>query len=97
MRNTDIVEIRGHLIDSGSLSRVLNDITDYGGDYVVQRFDIGHGPTDPSYARIEVSADDEATLRTPELASPSNASPGATFCGSSVPRSAAPTVKPARS
>ena len=63
MKSTETVEIRGHLIDSGSLSRVLNDITDYGGDYVVQRFEIGHGTTDPSYARIEVSADDEETLQ----------------------------------
>ncbi len=63
MKSTEAVEIRGHLIDSGSLSRVLSDITDYGGDYVVQRFDIGHGTADPSYARIEVSADDEATLQ----------------------------------
>ena len=63
MKSTETVEIRGHLIDSGSLSRVLSDITDYGGDYVVQRFDIGHGTADPSYARIEVSAEDEATLQ----------------------------------
>jgi lysine-ketoglutarate reductase/saccharopine dehydrogenase-like protein (TIGR00300 family) len=60
---SDTVEIRGHLIDSGALSRVLNDITDYGGDYAVQHFDIGHGTSDPSYARIEVTADDEATLQ----------------------------------
>jgi lysine-ketoglutarate reductase/saccharopine dehydrogenase-like protein (TIGR00300 family) len=60
---TDTVEIRGHLIDSGSLSRVLNDITEYGGDYVVRQFDIGHGTADPSYARIEVSADDEESLQ----------------------------------
>jgi lysine-ketoglutarate reductase/saccharopine dehydrogenase-like protein (TIGR00300 family) len=63
VKSTETVEIRGHLIDSGSLSRVLSDITDYGGDYVVQRFDIGHGTADPSYARIEVSAEDEATLQ----------------------------------
>ena len=63
MNVSDTVEIRGHLIDSGSLSRVLNDITEYGGDYVVRQFDIGHGTTDPSYARIEVSADDEESLQ----------------------------------
>jgi lysine-ketoglutarate reductase/saccharopine dehydrogenase-like protein (TIGR00300 family) len=60
---TDIVEIRGHLIDSGSLSRVLNDVTEYGADYVVTHFDIGHGMGDPSYAVIEVSADDEESLQ----------------------------------
>ena len=29
----------------------------------MKRFDIGHGTGDPSYAQIEVSADDEATLQ----------------------------------
>ncbi|WP_445255875.1 ornithine cyclodeaminase [Nocardioides aurantiacus] len=57
------VEITGHLIDSGALSRVLNDVAEYGGDYVVLQFDIGHGTGDPSYARIEVSAGDEGTLQ----------------------------------
>ncbi len=63
MTHRDIVEIRGHLIDTGTLSRVLNDTTEYGGDYAVERFDIGHGADDPSYTRIEVSADDEDTLQ----------------------------------
>ena len=57
------VEITGHLIDEGSLSRVLNDVGEYGGDYVVHQFDIGHGTADPSYARIEVSAGDEEVLQ----------------------------------
>jgi hypothetical protein len=57
------VEITGHLIDEGSLSRVLNDVGEYGGDYVVHQFDIGHGTADPSYARLEVSAADEETLQ----------------------------------
>ena len=63
MTHDEIVEIRGHLIDTASLSKVLNDINEYGGDYVVEQFDIGHGTTDPSYARIEVSADDEESLQ----------------------------------
>ncbi len=63
MTHSEIVEIRGHLIDTASLSKVLNDIGEYGGDYVVERFDIGHGSADPSYARIRVSADDEETLQ----------------------------------
>ena len=63
MTYREIVEIRGHLIDSGALSRVLNDVTEYGADYVVQHFDIGHGTSDPSYARIEVSAEDELSLQ----------------------------------
>ena len=61
--HSEIVEIRGHLIDTATLSRVLNDVDEYGGDYVVERFDIGHGSDDPSYARIDVSAESEETLQ----------------------------------
>ena len=61
--HNEIVEIRGHLIDTAALSRVLNDVDEYGGDYVVERFDIGHGSDDPSYARINVSAESEETLQ----------------------------------
>ena len=63
MSHNEIVEIRGHLIDTASLSKVLNDIGEYGGDYRVEQFDIGHGADDPSYARIDVSADREDTLQ----------------------------------
>ncbi|MEO5653007.1 MAG: TIGR00300 family protein [Marmoricola sp.] len=63
MSTSEIVEITGHLIDSGSLSRVLNDVDEYGGDYVIQRFDVGHGTDDPSYALLEVTADDEESLQ----------------------------------
>ena len=34
----------GHLIDTGVLSRVLDDILEYGGDYSIDRFDVGHEP-----------------------------------------------------
>jgi lysine-ketoglutarate reductase/saccharopine dehydrogenase-like protein (TIGR00300 family) len=61
--HNEIVEITGHLIDTAALSKVLNDIDEYGGDYVVQQFDIGHGSDDPSYARINVSAEAEETLQ----------------------------------
>ncbi len=63
MAHNEIVEIRGHLIDTAALSKVLNDIGEYGGDYRVEQFDIGHGSDDPSYARINVSADQEETLQ----------------------------------
>src|ERR1700712_3575153 len=61
--HNEIVEIRGHLIDTASLSKVLNDIDEYGGDYRGEQFDIGPGTADPSYPRIDVSADAEATLQ----------------------------------
>src|SRR3954454_3000217 len=61
--HNELVELEGHLIDTATLSKVLNDITEYGGDYRVDQFDIGHGSDDPSYARINVSAAHEETLQ----------------------------------
>src|SRR5262245_34961819 len=60
---TETVEISGHLMDSGILSRVLDDIREYGGDHVIDRFDLGHDADDTSYARILVKADDEEALQ----------------------------------
>jgi len=60
---TETVEISGHLMDSGILSRVLDDIREYEGDYVIDRFDVGHDAGDISTARISVSADDDEALQ----------------------------------
>jgi hypothetical protein len=59
----ETVEVTGHLMDSGILSRILDDIRDYGGDYVLERFDVGHEAHDPSSARITVEAEDDASLQ----------------------------------
>jgi lysine-ketoglutarate reductase/saccharopine dehydrogenase-like protein (TIGR00300 family) len=56
------VELRGHLLDSGVLTRVLDDVRDYGGDYVIERFDVGKDHDDESYARVVISADSEEGL-----------------------------------
>lgn len=60
---SETVEISGHLMDSGILSRVLDDIREYGGDHVIERFDLGHDAVDTSYAKILVTAEDEQTLQ----------------------------------
>jgi lysine-ketoglutarate reductase/saccharopine dehydrogenase-like protein (TIGR00300 family) len=60
---TETVEITGHLMDSGILSQVLDDIREYSGDFVIEKLDVGHGRDDPSYARILVSADDDETMQ----------------------------------
>jgi lysine-ketoglutarate reductase/saccharopine dehydrogenase-like protein (TIGR00300 family) len=60
---TETVEISGHLIDSGVLSRVLDDIREYDGDYDMERVEIGHEKTDTSYARLLVKADDDRSLQ----------------------------------
>src|SRR5664279_4636787 len=59
----ETVEITGHLMDSGILSRVLDDIREYDGDYVIEHVEIGHEKHDTSYARLIVSTDDEDTLQ----------------------------------
>ncbi len=62
MPESESIEISGHLIDTGILSMVLDDIRDYDGDWVIDRFDVGHEPGDLSSARITISAADTATL-----------------------------------
>ena len=51
-------------MDTGVLARVLDDVLAYGGDYRIDRLDVGRAHDDESYARIEVSAaDDDALAR----------------------------------
>ena len=59
----ETVEITGHLMDHGILSRVLDDIREYGGDYAIDRFDVGRETDDPSHAVITVIADDSESLQ----------------------------------
>ena len=63
MQVTDTVEITGHLMDSGILSRVLDDVKEYGGDYTIDRFDVGHHAHDTSHATITVAAEDDEALQ----------------------------------
>ena len=51
-------------MDSGALARVLDDVLGYGGDYTIDRLEVGKTQTDESYARIRIeAADDEALQR----------------------------------
>jgi lysine-ketoglutarate reductase/saccharopine dehydrogenase-like protein (TIGR00300 family) len=56
------VEVHGHLMDTGVLARVLDDVLDYGGDYRVDRIDLGRTHDDESHAVIDVGADSEDLL-----------------------------------
>ncbi len=62
MTSSETVEIRGHILDSGVLSRCATDVRSLGGDYVIERLDVGKDSTDESYARIRVQADDDTSL-----------------------------------
>jgi lysine-ketoglutarate reductase/saccharopine dehydrogenase-like protein (TIGR00300 family) len=59
---SETLETRGHLMDTGVLASVLDDVLAYGGDYRIDRLDVGKRHEDESYARIVVSADDGEAL-----------------------------------
>jgi len=56
------VEVRGHIIDSLILPKVLDSITTAGGSFRIKNITIGHDRKDPSYAAIEVRAVDDSAL-----------------------------------
>jgi len=60
--SSEVLETRGHLMDSGVLARVLDDVLAYGGDYRIDRLDVGRAHDDESYARLVVSAADDESL-----------------------------------
>jgi hypothetical protein len=57
------VELEGHIIDSGMMGACFGIIMDMGGSFEVEAFEIGRHETEESYARLQVAADDEATLQ----------------------------------
>ena len=63
MQVTETVEITGHLMDTGLLSRVLDDIRGYGGEYTLDKFDLGYDKDDPSTVRMTVGAEDDEALQ----------------------------------
>jgi lysine-ketoglutarate reductase/saccharopine dehydrogenase-like protein (TIGR00300 family) len=56
------VEVRGHIIDSLILPKVLDGITAAGGHFRIKDIAIGQDRRDPSFARIEVRAESEEAL-----------------------------------
>lgn len=59
---TEEVEVRGHIIDSLILPKILDLITSSGGSFRIKRINIGQGRHDPSQALVEVRAADEERL-----------------------------------
>jgi lysine-ketoglutarate reductase/saccharopine dehydrogenase-like protein (TIGR00300 family) len=52
------VTISGHLMDTGILARVLDDVLEYGGDYRIGSLDLGRQHEDESRALVEITAAD---------------------------------------
>jgi lysine-ketoglutarate reductase/saccharopine dehydrogenase-like protein (TIGR00300 family) len=59
---SETVEITGHLMDTGILSRVLDDIREYGGDWLIDKIDVGREKEHTSHATITVRAEDDESL-----------------------------------
>jgi lysine-ketoglutarate reductase/saccharopine dehydrogenase-like protein (TIGR00300 family) len=59
---SETVVLRGHIIDSLILPKVLDQILTQGGDFKIGEIKIGQNRVDQSYARIEVSAPAHETL-----------------------------------
>ncbi|QDT38089.1 ornithine cyclodeaminase [Stratiformator vulcanicus] len=56
------VEVAGHIIDSLLLPKILDRIAALGGRFDILDTQIGHGRTDPSYARLMVEAETSELL-----------------------------------
>src|SRR5437667_8830666 len=64
----EMIELRGHIIDSLILPMVLDQILTHGANFKIAEINIGKKRADQSFARIEVSAEtgealDELILR----------------------------------
>ncbi len=62
MSATEIVDLEGHIIDSLLLAKVMDVVLASGAEYRLLDVDIGRTNTDPSSARLEITAPDEAAL-----------------------------------
>src|SRR5919202_1207818 len=59
---SETVELRGHIIDSLILPKVLDEILTRGGTFKIAEVRLGQKRVDQSYARVDVSAADSAAL-----------------------------------
>ncbi len=59
---SETVEISGHIIDSLLLPKILDDIVKHQLDFTIEDLSVGKKRDDPTYARIRLTAKDEATL-----------------------------------
>jgi lysine-ketoglutarate reductase/saccharopine dehydrogenase-like protein (TIGR00300 family) len=59
---TEEIEVRGHIVDSLLLPKILDRILLMGGSFEIRECKIGVHRTDPSYARIAIQAETQETL-----------------------------------
>ena len=59
---TEIVEVKGHIIDSLILPKILDEIMNYSGEFEILEIKIGQRREEPSYAKLRVSATNRMRL-----------------------------------
>jgi hypothetical protein len=59
---SETIELRGHIIDSLTLPKVLDQIVTRGATFNIVEFKIGQKRVDPSMARIEITAPNQSEL-----------------------------------
>ena len=62
MNHSREIEVEGHIIDSGIMTRIFDRIMDMGGDFEIITFEVGKKKVDPSFARLRVFAEKEEKL-----------------------------------
>ena len=58
----DTVVLEGHLIDSDIMRRVFDRVVEGRGEFEVEEFRVGKRNDEPSYARIDIRAQDPGAL-----------------------------------
>jgi lysine-ketoglutarate reductase/saccharopine dehydrogenase-like protein (TIGR00300 family) len=56
------LEMRGHIIDSGALMKLMDTIMDLGGEFEIEEQSYGRRKDEPSYVRLEVKAPSTTVL-----------------------------------
>ena len=59
----EVVELRGHIIDSNILGTVISEVMERGGEFEIQTLQVGRHQDDVSYARVEISATTQEELQ----------------------------------
>jgi len=62
MGESQEIELKGHIIDSGIMTQLFDRVMDMGGNFEILKFDIGKKKIDPSYARVRIVASSKEKL-----------------------------------
>lgn len=62
MSASERLEMRGHIIDSGALMKLMDTIMDLGGEFEIEEQSYGRRKEEPSYVRLQVRAPTDKVL-----------------------------------